>query len=411
MTARITTVSLMIFAAELAGNPHAAIAALQPEAAKSEILTTTQKDAGYNALKQTDQPVNQLKDPELPQLDPPGLEPESAEPSPAVFNPIEQPSSDRTLESSWENWEDTYRLGAGDEIRIDVFAAPEYSGEVLVLSDGTLSLPSAERISVRGMTLLEATDAIANRYTTYIHRPRVTLSLISLRPVRVGVVGAVERPGTYTVAIKEDGVVSFPTLTDALELAGGISAQADIRQVKVSRPNASGEEILSVNLWELIRAGDMTGDVLLRSGDTVSIPVATNLDPAEAAQLGAASFSPEFVTVYVVGEVTNPGPVQVPPNTPLNQALLAAGGFDTQRANDDSIGLVRLNADGSVEQRAVDVDFTVGINEENNPVLRENDVLVVERSGLASFSDTAGLVVSPIGRLLNGIFSIFNFLD
>ncbi|MEO1683124.1 MAG: polysaccharide biosynthesis/export family protein [Cyanobacteria bacterium J06631_12] len=308
--------------------------------------------------------------------------------------------------------ENDYILGAGDQVRIDAFGAPEYSAEALILSDGTLSLPIAGPISVGGLTLAAATDAIAVQYAPYLQNPQVTLTLIELRPVRVGVVGAVNRPGTYTISIESDDTTNFPTLTDALGLAGGISSQADIRQVEVLRQNQSGRgSTLSVNLWELLQRGDMGEDILLRSGDTVVVPVATTVNPAEAAQLGAASFSPDIVTVYVVGEVSRPGPVQVPPNTPLNQALLAAGGFDTQRANDDKVGLIRLNADGSVQQRAIAVNFNSGINEEDNPILREDDVVVVERSGLASFSDTVGLAVNPVGRLLNGVFNIFNLLD
>jgi polysaccharide export outer membrane protein len=42
-----------------------------------------------------------------------------------------------------------------------------------------------------------------------------------------------------------------------------------------------------------------------------------------------------------------------------------------------------------------------GINDKTNPPLRNNDVLVVRRSGLASFSDTLSTVLSPIG----GVFT------
>ncbi len=201
-------------------------------------------------------------------------------------------------------------------------------------------------------------------------------------------------------------------MTDALRLAGGVSSQADIRQIEVYRPDRFGQaQVLRVNLFSLLQDGNMSGDVVLRSGDTIAIPVATALTPAEAAQIGDANFSPEAVTVYVVGEVDRPGPVQVTPNTPLNQVLLAAGGFDTQRAANDAVGLIRLNADGSVEERSVAIDLSDGANEETNPLLRKDDVIVVDRSGLATFSDTVGLAVNPIGRLLSTVFNIFNFLD
>jgi polysaccharide export outer membrane protein len=109
--------------------------------------------------------------------------------------------------------------------------------------------------------------------------------------------------------------------------------------------------------------------------------------------------------VYVVGEVGRPGIVQVPPNTPLNQAILAAGGFNN-RAKKGSVNFIRLNSNGTVTQRSVPVDFSKGINEANNPPLRNNDTIVVGRSTLAGITDTLGSVVSPIG----GLFAIFSIL-
>jgi polysaccharide export outer membrane protein len=125
----------------------------------------------------------------------------------------------------------------------------------------------------------------------------------------------------------------------------------------------------------------------------------------EVTQLSQASFSPENITVNVVGEVESPGRVQVAPNTPLNQAILAAGGFDTQRADETEITLVRLNDNGTVTEREIPIDFTEGINEENNPVLREDDIVVVERSTLTRTSEN----ISNVARPFSGILNIIQF--
>lgn len=332
--------------------------------------------------------------------------------SPASASPAVTPAVTAAAPGSITGWESNYVLGAGDEISVEVYGAPEYGGDFTLLPDGTISLPVTGQIALGGLTLAGASDVIAQRYAPYLRSPSISLSPTTLRPLQVGVVGAVERPGTYTVPVQNNGTVAFPRLTDALRLAGGVSSRADIREIEIYRPDRFGQaQVLRVNLFSLLQDGNISGDVVLRSGDTISIPIATALTPAEAAQIGEANFSPEAVTVYVVGEVDRPGPVQVTPNTPLNQVLLAAGGFDTQRADNDEVGLIRLNADGSVEERSVAVDLSDGANEETNPLLREDDVIVVDRSGLATFSDTVGLAVNPIGRLLSTFFNIFNFLD
>jgi polysaccharide export outer membrane protein len=155
----------------------------------------------------------------------------------------------------------------------------------------------------------------------------------------------------------------------------------------------------------LLEAGDLRQDLPLQEGDTIVIPTAPALDNTEATKIAAASFAPDRITVNVVGEVVRSGPVQVPPNTPLNQALLAAGGFNN-RAKKGEVTFIRLNQNGTVARRNIDVDFAQGISETNNPPMRNNDTIVVRRSGLATVTDTLGSVLSPIG----GVFSIINLL-
>jgi polysaccharide export outer membrane protein len=157
----------------------------------------------------------------------------------------------------------------------------------------------------------------------------------------------------------------------------------------------------------MLRTGDISQDVILQNGDTITIPTATAIDPAEATVLAGASISPNTIVVNVVGEVTRAGAIPVPPNTPLNQAILAAGGFNN-RAKKSKVDLIRLNPNGSVSKREVEVDLAQGINEEGNPTLRNNDVVVVRRSTIASIGDTLGTVLSPITNFF-GFLNLFGF--
>ncbi|HEY9637610.1 MAG TPA: SLBB domain-containing protein [Coleofasciculaceae cyanobacterium] len=242
------------------------------------------------------------------------------------------------------------------------------------------------------------------------------------KPVNVAIVGEVARPGTYAVtggAVGTGGATGAitggatgttvgggaeagpPTVTKAIQVAGGITSVADIRGVTIRRILRSGEtKVIQANLWGLLRGGDRDQDILLQDGDTIIIPTATALDPAEAMQLGSASFSPNTIVVNVVGEVARPGAIPVPPNTPLNQAIQAAGGFNI-RARKRSVELLRLNPNGTVTKRDIEIDLARGINEQQNPTLRNNDVVVVRRSTLASISDTLGTIVAPAAGLFD----------
>jgi len=428
--------------------------------------------------------------------------------------------------------ETDYTLGAGDQINLDIFQVDEYSGEYPVLVDGTISLPLVGRVDVRGLSLKETSDVVSKEYSTYLKRPIISVGLVSPRPLKIGVSGEVDNPGSYQVAITPENP-QFPTVTDLLEQAGGINTIADVRNVRVRREmkgkeivynsnlwdlltkgqikqnislrdgdtifvpttdeintvelnklatasyglqtdkpiqvavvgevnrpgshfiqpeqlaqnNGGGvnqsrdesipprlsqaigaargikpladvkdikvkrtawdgsEKIISVNLWELIQSGDTNQDLILQAGDKVVIAKAEGLTKEEQRAVASGSFS-ENVTVNVVGEVNSPGPQEVQPNTPLNQAILAAGGFNDQRASKE-VELVSLKPDGTVEKRSINVDLAAEVNDETNPVLGSNDVVVVGRSGTTKVTDTVGTALGPLGALgglLNVLF-------
>lgn len=226
----------------------------------------------------------------------------------------------------------------------------------------------------------------------------------------IAVVGEVFRPGVYTLSssVASPGTAIGGNVTDnrkpqtvtkAIQQAGGIKPSADIRQIQVRRSTRSGsEQIITIDFWQLFRAGDLTQDIALQQGDTVSIPTAQSASAAEASQIVSTNLSPEEILVNVVGEVKQPGTVQVPANTTLNQALLAAGGF-TDRSR-KIVELIRLNPNGTILQQQIEINLTQGVNPQTNPLLWNNDVIVVDRTSTARFSDQLGSILGPLLQLI-----------
>jgi polysaccharide export outer membrane protein len=66
--------------------------------------------------------------------------------------------------------------------------------------------------------------------------------------------------------------------------------------------------------------------------------------------------------------------------------------------------LIRLNVNGTVSRRRVEIDLDQSINEDSNPILQSQDVILVNRSLEARITDTIGNILSPI----NSIFSLFD---
>jgi polysaccharide export outer membrane protein len=82
------------------------------------------------------------------------------------------------------------------------------------------------------------------------------------------------------------------------------------------------------------------------------------------------------------------------------------------RANKTSVDLIRLNPDGTVTKLNISPDFSESINSAKNPTLRNNDVVLVNTSGLTQVTDTLREAFSPIGALLGGgVLSLVNILN
>jgi polysaccharide export outer membrane protein len=313
-----------------------------------------------------------------------------------------------------------YSLGAGDLIKVDIFDTPELTLEprYSVLLDGSVNLPWIGNVNVQGLTLEAAQVELARRYSRFIRNPQITVSIIAPRPLKIGVIGEVNRPGSYIISVisnessianltqrsGSEGGSQWPTVSKAVQTAGGITLQANIREIQLRRPRGPGleDEIINVDLWKFLKEGDLAQDRILRDGDTIVIQTATQLDAEQTTRVAVSNFSPAEIKINVVGEVEQPGVVTIRPNSTLNQALLAAGGLRNKRARKD-VELIRLNPDGSVARRPIRIDLSKGLDEQENPALRDNDIIVVRRNGLTEVVDTLGIVLTP---LTSGVFGI-----
>ena len=94
---------------------------------------------------------------------------------------------------------DTYILGAGDLLQIELLDLPELSGEFKIGPDGTIYLPRLRALKVEGLTIEELRLFLSEQFRPYVRDPQVFITPIGYRPVRVYVGGEVARPGYYTI--------------------------------------------------------------------------------------------------------------------------------------------------------------------------------------------------------------------
>ena len=148
---------------------------------------------------------------------------------------------------------------------------------------------------------------------------------------------------------------------------------------------------------------DKFQDTILQEGDIVFVPAATAIDPAEVSILATSNFAAPTVQVSVIGEVNAPGSLKLPPNTTLNQAIMSAGGFRTSRANSKLVELIRLHPNGTISRSQVQINLSQGINAQTNPLIQDNDIIIIPRSGIAVWTDNINNVLAPANNIIGAI--------
>ena len=230
----------------------------------------------------------------------------------------------------------------------DIFGYDEFNSEVIVLPDGTINVSRIGSINVNGINLKDAKKQISNSYSNIFRDPIIYLDLVKTRPIRVAVSGEVNRPGIYSIDVKGENTLvnndggeqtsiktnGWPTLVDAIQKAGGISNKGDLRNVNLIRENKNNSklQITEVNYWETLKYGKPIENHYIYDGDSVRIHPIERREDNELFTIASSSFSPDTITINVVGEVNNPGLQTIKTNSPLSQAILSAGGI-TNKSN------------------------------------------------------------------------------
>lgn len=139
----------------------------------------------------------------------------------SVQNP---PSQENTLESS-------YRLDAGDKLKLTVFGEDELSDIYLVNEEGYISVPLIGGVRVKARTISEVRHDIMNLLADgYLINPSVALEMAEFRPVYI--LGEVRLPGSYDY-------VAGMSIRNAVAISGGFTYRANQKSFTVQREDES----------------------------------------------------------------------------------------------------------------------------------------------------------------------------
>ncbi|WP_086934314.1 XrtA/PEP-CTERM system exopolysaccharide export protein [Agarilytica rhodophyticola] len=162
-----------------------------------------------------------------------------------------------------------YRIGVGDELRINVWKNAELSMSVPVRPDGKISLPLIGDIEARGLSANELSRNITKSLETYLRSPQVGVIVTNAGSVdyllRVRVTGAVDSPLSLP---HKDGM----TVLDLVLEAGGPTQYASSNRAKLYRKVDGQVKIYPIKLHDILNKGKLDTNYLLAPSDIVTVP-------------------------------------------------------------------------------------------------------------------------------------------
>jgi polysaccharide export outer membrane protein len=303
-----------------------------------------------------------------------------------------------------ETYTDLYTLGPGDGMTLS-FLDPELKdvgGPFSILMDGTAILPFIGSVQLAGLTIGQASRWLTSLYQKQIVRPQLLLQLTTPRPTKITVIGEVTKPGFFELQ-------GMPRAIGAVQAAGGITANADIRKVMLRRVvgQDGAQKQTFLDLSQVFFIGNQFQNPVLFDGDTLIVGRATEPLPDEIIRIGRTNLAPTQISVSILGEVKTPGTIGLPANTPLMEAIFRAGGLAKWRANKNHIELIRFNDNGTTTRQVFSYKQDLNVSNGFNPPLRDRDTIIVNRSFYGEAIDALNDLAVPIG-IVNNLGGIGN---
>jgi polysaccharide export outer membrane protein len=209
-----------------------------------------------------------------------------------------------------------YILGVDDELTVDISGYAVANYNLKVSPEGTVKVENLAPIYVNGMTVTAAKEKIHQRLSTLFAGLRngglkMELTLTKVRTIKVTLVGEVANAGTYSLS-------SLATVFNALYASGGPGPNGSFRNIQLLRNN---KVVNTIDIYDFLLKGAMTGNVSLQDRDVIFIPVAST-------------------TIEISGEVRRPYLFEIKPSDSIDDVVKYAGGF-SDKAYSAQVKVVR----------------------------------------------------------------------
>jgi protein involved in polysaccharide export with SLBB domain len=208
-------------------------------------------------------------------------------------------------------------------------------------------------VSLNGTTLAKAENILKTKLSKVysgINRGQtfVNLRIETLSPVKIFLLGEVEKPGAYLF-------YGNTTIFQALYMAGGPNKEGSVRSVQIAR----ADSIFNVDLYDYLMRGKNTDKAVLFDGDIVFLPRAKILAGAN-------------------GAIGRPAVYELKEGEGVAQLLAFAGGINSDAAEQNMV-LKRIFPGGKTDYETI-LKPSDYINGKDTLLSRNGDSLIVFKS-------------------------------
>ncbi len=157
-----------------------------------------------------------------------------------------------------------YVIGAEDVLRIVFWKDNDFTSDVTVRPDGKITLPLMNDLQAAGLTTEQLRDAVLKASAAYIKDPTVTIEVKAINSRKVYIVGAVMKPGTFTLS-------DHMTVLNLITMAGGLQEFAEKDDIGVLR-TVNGKAVrFRVNYEDIAKGKSLAQNIELKPGDQVVV--------------------------------------------------------------------------------------------------------------------------------------------
>lgn len=319
------------------------------------------------------------------------------------------------------DYKSEYILDSGDGLFIEFKGIDFLTNIYKINPEGYLILPELDKFYASGLTIEELRDKLLVEYTKYIINPAINISISKYRSVNVYVYGEVNNPGLYRISDstifselnndfksnQNNEEINNPRLFNALQFAKGVTADADIENIKIIRKNTKskggGKISANINLLNLITKGDQSQNIRILDGDSIFIPKSKRKIKEQILAIQKTNLSPNEIVVFVTGNVENPGDTTLKKGATLVQAIYSKGGGKIFTGN---IEIIRFKDDGTTFKNKFKFNPIAKKNTAENPTLMDGDIINVKKNIIGHTTKLVNEISSPVISAY-GIYKIF----